>query len=74
MSIADTIIRQLNAPQDLKLVSWPPRPPGIQLRDLKSFAYDDEGGDDTYIYLIENGIEPKNKASGPAVEDVLKLH
>lgn len=62
LSIADTM-RQSNAPVDLKVVSWSPDPPGIRLEDLKSYTFEDTGGDDTYVYLIENGIEPQNPVS-----------
>jgi len=43
----------------LRVVSWPPNPEGVQLADLKSYAFEEEGGENTFIYVIENGIEPE---------------
>lgn len=50
---AETVY-QIDAPSDLKVVSWAPNLPS---RIPKSYAYDPEGGGEATIYLIENGID-----------------
>ncbi|CAF9934669.1 MAG: hypothetical protein ALECFALPRED_006056 [Alectoria fallacina] len=54
---AETIY-QLNAPSDLKVVSWAP---GVLLGKTKSYAYDPENGGEAIIYIIENGIDKRNR-------------
>ena len=54
---AETIY-QMDAPSDLKVVSWAPNLPS---RIPKSYAYDPEGGGEATIYLIENGIDGGNR-------------
>ena len=56
---------QRDAPQDLDLVSWPPRKrvPGSGM--MLPFAYDVAKGVDTYIYIIDNGINKANAVRTP---------
>ena len=54
---AETIY-QLDAPSDLKMVSWAP---GVPLGETKSYAYDPENGGEAIIYIIENGIDKRNR-------------
>ncbi|KAL8692227.1 MAG: hypothetical protein Q9218_002703 [Villophora microphyllina] len=49
-----SVILQSNAPQDLDLVSWSVvKPPPWK---MKGYAYDVNFGQDTYIYVIDNGL------------------
>ena len=57
------VMRESNPPEDLKVVSWPPNPQGVQLGDLQYYAFDERGGEGTFIYVIDSGIEPKNPVS-----------
>lgn len=50
---------QQDAPQDLDLVSWPPRK-RIPLFGMPWYAYDVARGTDTFIYIIDNGINTDN--------------
>ena len=52
------IIYQRDAPSDLKMVSWAPGHPSGK---FTSYAYDPEGGGQATIYLIENGIDGRNR-------------
>ena len=51
---------QRDAPQDLDLVSWPPRKRLPVLDKMKWYVYDVARGTDTYIYIIDNGINKDN--------------
>ena len=51
-------IYQSDAPSDLKVVSWAPR---SSLGKTKSYAYSPENGKEAIIYIIENGIDGRNR-------------
>ena len=51
---------QSDAPQDLDLVSWPPRKRLPAFGNLPFFVYDVARGIDTYVYVIDNGINEDN--------------
>ena len=51
---------QKDAPQDLDLVSWPPRKRLPFAGKMPAFVYDIARGTDTYIYIIDNGINVDN--------------
>ena len=56
------IVYQDDAPTDLKVVSWAE---GKDYDDnsLKYYAYDKTGGQDSVLYVVENGIDIDNKVS-----------
>lgn len=56
-----SIIRQKNAPQDLDLVSWPPLKHWV--RKMPGYDYEVAAGFDTYVYVIDNGINMGNTVS-----------
>lgn len=49
-----TTVRQKNAPQDLDLVSWPPLKKWV--KKMPGYDYDVVAGLDTYVYVIDNGV------------------
>ena len=55
---------QEDAPQDLALVSWNVRSPRPWLPhwiwNMKGYAYNVTYGMDTYVYVIDNGLNPMN--------------
>ena len=51
---------QRDAPQDLDLVSWPPRKRLPASGNMPWFVYDVARGVDTYVYVIDNGINEDN--------------
>lgn len=51
---------QRDAPQDLDLVSWPPRKRLPTSGKMPWYIYDVARGTDTYIYIIGNGINKDN--------------
>ena len=51
---------QPDAPQDLDLVSWPPSKRVPVIDGMKWYVYDIARGTDTYIYIIDNGINKDN--------------
>lgn len=51
---------QRDAPQDLDLVSWPPRKRLPVFGKMPWYVYDVAKGTDTYIYIIDNGINTDN--------------
>ena len=51
---------QMDAPQDLDLVSWPPRKRLPFLGKMQKYVYDLSRGTDTYIYIIDNGLNEDN--------------
>ena len=53
-------ISQPDAPQDLDLVSWPPRTRLPNFGKMPGYKYDVTRGVDTYIYIIDNGINMDN--------------
>ena len=59
---ARTAILQSNAPQDLDLISWSPVKP-LPWR-MKGYVYDPSFGNDTYLYLIDNGLNIANPPKG----------
>ena len=56
--LAGETVYQANAPVDLKVVSWAP---GLPLERTRSYAYDSAGGAESGIYIIENGIDARNR-------------
>ncbi|KAL6719718.1 hypothetical protein ACLMJK_001639 [Lecanora helva] len=48
---------ETNPPADLKVVSWPPNK---LAKDLNYFAYDQRGGRDVVLYVIEEGLDVQN--------------
>ena len=57
-----TVILQPNAPQDLGLISWPSVKP-LPWR-MKGYVYDPSFGTDTYLYVIDNGLNIANPPKG----------
>ena len=57
-----TVILQSNAPQDLDLISWSPVKP-LPWR-MKGYVYDPSFGRDTYLYVIDNGLNIANPPKG----------
>ena len=57
--------KQRDAPQDLDIVSWPPRKRLPLFGKLPWYYYDVARGVDTYIYIIDNGINQDNNVSTP---------
>ena len=55
--------KQRDAPQDLDIVSWPPRKRLPLFGKLPWYLYDVARGVDTYIYIIDNGINQDNNVS-----------
>ena len=51
-------IYQSDAPPDLKVISWAP---GVPLRKSRTFAYKSENVGKTTVYIIENGIDGRNR-------------
>lgn len=57
---------QRDAPQDLDLVSWPPRRRIPASGKMPWYVYDVARGTDTYIYIIDNGINMNNPVRTPS--------
>ena len=55
--------KQHDAPQDLDIVSWPPRKGLPFFGKLPWYLYDVARGTDTYVYIIDNGINMGNDVS-----------
>ncbi len=53
-------IYQSDAPLDLKVVSWAP---GVPSAKLRSYAYDPKSGGESTIYIIDNGIDGRNRVT-----------
>ena len=53
-------IYQTDAPLDLKVVSWAP---GSLFSTVKSYAYSTASGKETIIYVIENGVDGRNRVN-----------
>ncbi|KAI4137801.1 MAG: hypothetical protein L6R39_007089 [Caloplaca ligustica] len=64
-----SVTLQTNAPQDLDLVSWSVVKP-LPWK-MKGYAYDVNFGRDTFIYVIDNGLNGQNKngTTGTAYRD-----
>ena len=58
---------QRDAPQDLDLVSWPPRRRIPAVGKMPWYVYDVARGTDTYIYIIDNGINTNNPVRNPVL-------
>ena len=56
---------QRDAPQDLDLVSWPPRKRLPIFGKMQFYKYDVARGIDTYIYVIDNGMNQDNAVRNP---------
>ena len=56
---------QRDAPQDLDLVSWPPRKRLPVFGKMKGYRFDVAKGIDTYIYIIGNGLNKDNAVRTP---------
>ena len=56
------IVYQDDAPTDLKVVSWAE---GRDFDDdsLKYYAYDKAGGQNSVLYVVENGVDLENEVS-----------
>ena len=54
---------QRDAPQDLDIVSWPARKRIPIFGKMPAYVYDIARGIDTYIYIIDNGINMDNAVS-----------
>ena len=52
------IIYQSDAPLDLKVISWAP---GVPLGKSRTYAYKSETVGKTDVYIIENGIDGRNR-------------
>ena len=63
MKYASSIIYQEDAPPDLKVVSWSERKYFDDSDFLKYYAYDKNGGQNSVLYVVENGIDPENEVS-----------
>ena len=59
ISAARTVY-QLDAPSDLKVVSWAP---DVPFRKSKTYAYDPASGGESVVYVIENGIDGFNRVN-----------
>ena len=57
--IPGSVIIQTDAPQDLDLVSWSVAK--LLPRKMSGYVYDLTFGRDTYIYIIDNGLNSLNK-------------
>lgn len=57
-------ILQPAAPQDLDLISWPPDT-WLPDEGMKGYAYDPLFGQDTYIYIIDSGINAAHSVRLP---------
>ena len=56
------IVYQEDAPKDLKVVSWA-EGKDFEDKNLKYYAYDKTGGQDSVLYVVENGIDIDNEVS-----------
>lgn len=54
------VILQTDAPQDLDLISWPPGRKLPYFGNMEGYAYQPLEGVDTYIYIIDWGINPQH--------------
>ncbi len=57
IELIKAVVRQTTAPPDLRVVSWPP---GEGFVNLNSYAYEANSARDTYIYVIDRGLDPSN--------------
>ena len=63
---------QRDAPQDLDLVSWPPRKRLPIFGKMPYYRYDVAVGIDTFIYIIDNGINKDNAVRNPTLNHPLQ--
>lgn len=57
IELINAVVRQTTAPPDLRVLSWPP---GENFQSLNSYAYEANSARDTYIYVIDRGLDPYN--------------
>jgi hypothetical protein len=69
----DTVVRDEDAQEDLKVISWPNKTPSPSLADLRSYSYRELGREGSYIYLIENGIDPGAPVRSPALTTYTRI-
>jgi len=69
-----TVIRDKYAREDLRVISWPDKTPLPSLADLKSYSYQRMGRESSYIYVIENGIDPGAPVRSPSPAICTPLH
>lgn len=71
----NSIVRQTSAPQDLDVVSWPKDVKMPFWSKMPGYDFDTSYGVGTFIYIIDNGIEPndpvKPEAVGKAIEIIV---
>lgn len=60
LGVSAQTIYQSDAPPDLKVVSWAP---DVPFAKVDTYAYDSKSGGKAIIYLIENGIDGRNRVS-----------
>ncbi len=68
------VIRDKYAREDLKVISWKKKTPLPSLADLKSYSYQEIGREGSYIYIIENGIDPGAPVRSPSPTICTLLH
>ncbi len=68
------VIRDKYAREDLKVISWKEKTPLPSLADLKSYSYREIGREGSYIYVIENGIDPGAPVRSPSPTICTLLH
>lgn len=56
------IVYQDDAPTDLKVVSWA-EGKDFDDNNLNYYAYDKTGGQDSVLYVLENGVDLNNNVS-----------
>lgn len=61
-----TVIHDKYAREDLKVISWPEKIPSPSLTDLKTYSYQELGREGSYIYVIENGVDPGAPVRSPS--------
>ena len=56
------IVYQDDAPTDLKVVSWA-KGRDFDDNSLRYYAYDKTGGQNSVLYVVENGVDLENEVS-----------
>ncbi|KAI8255241.1 hypothetical protein K4K58_005813 [Colletotrichum sp. SAR11_239] len=60
------VVKQANAPTELVILS---QPPGVDLKTLNNYAYDDSAGTEITVYILDSGYYAKNaEYTGMAVK------
>ncbi|KAL0934046.1 subtilisin-like protease [Colletotrichum truncatum] len=60
------VVKQGNAPAELVMIS---QPPGVDLKSLNSYSYDDSAGAEITVYVLDSGYYAKNSEyTGMAVK------